>query len=472
MQGILGMGNLRYPLIILLLLFTSSIASLAQEIVALPGGVLQQDDKAEVTGDYVRVRTGPSLEHRILTKVNQGTPVTVVTRDENLVTIQGIQNYWYRIRLDKSGIEGWMFGHYLEKRDIPLPKEERKAPILEEPISFDRGTSLGPQLPVLDDRGTIEEPESLTASGDLNGNGIDEIILLNGEDRSRSYTLVGYESGQNRMERPSLTEAYRLAVRAANVHSFEVFSGNWLEFPLVVVNATPLSQIFSVDEQRNTLRFMYKTDSPLLSMGSLDGAGRYLVYLKRNRVPENDGTITYYIHAASFDTTRGRLTLGERISYALPLPVKKMVTFDLNGDGKAEIICEIGGREQGGGIVILGLGEKGLERIVNSGFLTYKDEQFLKMWGARVHEKPRLVLYTTDPDSGNDAGTSFGFLTASLNEQGLTVDRFYPVNKLLDDVNNFREALLIDTGKDALPFLLMDLGEDKSRYTLRRPLYE
>jgi hypothetical protein len=180
------MGNLRYPFIILLLLFASSTTSLAQEIVKLPGGVLQQDDKAEVTGDYVRIRTGPSLEYRILTKVNQGTPVTVVTRDENLVTIQGIQNYWYRIRLDKSGIEGWMFGHYLEKRDIPLQRQERKAPTLDEPISFDRGTSLGTELPVLDDRGTIQVPESLTATGDLNGNGIDEIILLRGEDRSRS----------------------------------------------------------------------------------------------------------------------------------------------------------------------------------------------------------------------------------------------------------------------------------------------
>jgi uncharacterized protein YgiM (DUF1202 family) len=95
----------------IIIMFIAGLSGSAQELVVLPGGVLQEDDSAEVTGDYVRVRTGPTLEYRILTKVNRGTPVTVLERDEQLVSINDMKNYWYKIRLDKSGIEGWMFGH-------------------------------------------------------------------------------------------------------------------------------------------------------------------------------------------------------------------------------------------------------------------------------------------------------------------------------------------------------------------------
>jgi hypothetical protein len=470
------MGKLRYTLTILtFVIFCTYAGSWAQEIVVLPGGVLEQDDRAEVKGDYVRVRTGPSLEHRILTKVNHGTPVTIISRDENLVSIGEMKNYWYRIRLDKSGIEGWMFGHFLGKRESPLMQEEKgvqKTTTLDEPISFEKNASLGPELPLFDDGGTIAQPESLTTSGDLNGNGIEEIIFLSGGERGRSYTLTGYEPSQEGTEKHSFRETYRLDVRASGVHSFKVFSGEWLDFPLLVVNAAPFSQIYRVDEQRNILRFMYKTDSPLLSVGSLNGVDRHLIYLKRNRVQDNDGTITYFIHAASFDTSRGRFTTADRISYPQPLPVKKLVTSDLDSDGKSEIVCEIGGGNNGGGIVVLHLGEKGLERIVNTGFITYKDEQFHGMWGGNVNHEKRLVLYTTDPYGGKDATSSFGFLTASLNERGLNAERFYPVNKLLDDVNNYRVPLLMDNGEEELPFMLMDFNDERTQYQVWRPLYQ
>ena len=82
------------------------------------------------------------------------------------------------------------------------------------------------------------------------------------------------------------------------------------------------------------------------------------------------------------------------MSYAFPLPVKKLVTFDLNGDETAEIICEIGGRESGGGIVVLGLRDGELQRVVNSGLSTYKDDQFVGMWGAFIDDDPRLVIYS------------------------------------------------------------------------------
>ena len=119
----------------------------AQELVVLPGGVLQEDDSAEVTGDYVRVRTGPTLEHRILTKVNRGTPVTIIERNEQLVSIKDMNNYWYRVRLDKSGIEGWMFGYFLRKKEEQAPKENAAIPTIEEPIPFKKETSIGQNLP-------------------------------------------------------------------------------------------------------------------------------------------------------------------------------------------------------------------------------------------------------------------------------------------------------------------------------------
>ena len=121
--------------------------------------------------------------------------------------------------------------------------------------------------------------------------------------------------------------------------------------------------------------------------------------------------------------------------------------------------------------MILGLGEEGLQRAVNSGIVTYKDNQFIRMWGTTVQDKPRLVLYTTDPDNGNDAGTSFGFLLTKLNGSEFLVDRFYPVNKLLDDANNYREPLIVGED-DELPFLVMDYDENKTRYELKRPMYQ
>lgn len=466
------MKRLEFLTILAVALLLASGISWTQELVVLPGGVLGQNDKAEVTGDFVRVRTGPSLEYRILTKVNRGTPVTILERDDNLVTIQGMQNYWYRIRLDKSGIEGWMFGHYLGKKEALAKTEKVEVPTIQEPIPFEKDVSFGPELPRLDMIGSIDEPQSLVTSGDLDGNGVPEIIFLGAEERTRSRELTGYEVVTSGNEKPSYHEAYRMEARITDVSSIEVFTGDWLDFPLIVVNGKTFSHIYTLDHKRSALRFLYKTDSPLLSLGSLDGKSSYLIYLKKNRVPENDGTATYFIHAATFETDRGRFSIHERISYAYPLPVKKLVTYDLNGDGSAEIICEVGGQNYGGGIVVLGLGENGLARIVNSGFITYKDEQFVQMWGAKVNDHPRLVLYTTDPEGGNEAGTSFGFLTAKLNSSDLHAERFYAVNKLLDDVNNRRKALVLNTGEHGLPFLVMDYNEDKVRYEVQRPVYQ
>jgi hypothetical protein len=450
----------------------------AQEVVVLPGGVLEENDKAVVSGDHVRVRTGPTLEYRILTKVNRGTPVTIIERDKDIVAIKEMKNYWYKIRLDKSGIEGWMYGHFLQKKEEEQPEKQAAIPSIEDPIPFTSDELSPPKkdapitasLPLLDNVGSIQQPRSLVTSGDVNGNGTPEIIFLSGDEQNRSLFLSGYEAGGSREGNVQYTEAYRIDMRGTDIHSIEVFDGEWLGTPLIVANGKTFSQIFTYDETRSALRHMYKTDSPLISMGSLDGTQKHIVYLKKHRTPDRDGTITYTIHAASFILDRGRFSIQDRISYTHPLPVKKIVTHDLDGDNRGEIVCEIGGKERGGGIVVLALGEQGLKRTVNSGIVTYKDNQFIRMWGATVHDDPHLVLYTTDPENGNDAGTSFGFLLAKLKGRDLLVDQFYPVNKLLDDASNYREPLILYEGGE-LPFLVMDYDESRSRYDVKRPVY-
>jgi hypothetical protein len=477
-KGYNKMKRHHYYFVVLLSVLTICWSAAAQELVVLPGGVLEKNDKAEVSGDYVRVRTGPTLEYRILTKVNRGTPVTILERGEELVSIKDMKNYWYKIRLDKSGIEGWMYGHFLHKKEEPEPETQASIPTIEDPIPFkteevkpvEKAALIEPTLPLLDNVGSIQEARSLITSGDVNNNDVPEIIFLSRDERNRSLYLIGYEADTNRGSKAQYVEVYRIDMRGADIHGIEVFSGEWLGTPLIVANGKTFSQIFTYDESRKTLKHLYKTDSPLISMGSLDGTQTHIVYMKKHRTPDNDGTVTYDIHAASFILDRGRFSLQDRISYTHPLPVKKMVTYDLDGDSRAEIVCEIGGQEKGGGIVVLGLGETGLKRTLNSGIVTYKDNQFVRMWGTTVQDDPRLVLYTTDPENGNDAGTSFGFLLAKLKGRDLLVDRFYPVNKLLDDANNYREPLIVDDDSE-LPFLVMDYDENKNRYELKRPVY-
>ena len=188
----------RHPfcLTVIMLLLIVGWSTSAQELVVLPGGILEKDDKAEVTGDYVRVRTGPTLEYRILTKVNRGTPVTILERGEELVSIKDMKNYWYKIRLDKSGIEGWMYGYFLHKKEEAQPEKQALIPTVEEPIPFEvkeeppiiKTAPIGAALPHMDNIGSIQESRSLITSGDVNANGVPEIIFLSSDERNRSLT--------------------------------------------------------------------------------------------------------------------------------------------------------------------------------------------------------------------------------------------------------------------------------------------
>ncbi len=461
----------RFIQLILVLFFCVSALNLwAQEMVIIPGGVLEAGDEAEVIGDYVRVRSGPTLEHRIITKVNRDTSVSILERSKTLVEIQQMKNYWYRLKIEESGVEGWMFGHFLQKKAPEISiKEDQSVPVEQTaPLKLD--TALSDNLPDIFDLGFISQPRSILTTGDMNRNGNPEIIFINGEERGRSWNLIGYEGDNKKSGKNNFTEAYRLELRNNDMSGIQLFESDVLEEPLIVSSGHTFSYIYSYDANTNLLRLLYKINSPILTIGSLDGTSPYLIYLQKNRVTDNDGTETYYIHAARFEKQRSRLLLHEKLAYDYPLPVKKILSFDFTGNSRAEIVCEVGGNEKGGGIVVLNLEEGVIKRVVNSGIATYNDAQFVQMWGIERKDSPMLFVYTTNPKQGSNVDTSFGFLSASMQNSNFMVDRFYPVNKMLDDINNNREPLLLSVDKTQISFVLMDYDEPSEQYSVKKVL--
>jgi len=472
------MNKILYCFLYLLLLIGVMQSMLAQEIVIIPNGILQKGDSAEVTGDYVRVRSGPTLEHRILTKVNKRTQVTVLKRGETPVEINGMKNYWYNIKLENSSIEGWMFGIYLRKVEIASPAGKP-----ETPSSVKKNIrQVHEASPVFRKAGNISMPPSLITTGDLNQNGIPEIIFVYRENRKSYWNVTGYECGgfsetdqgeTNSGDQNSLyTQAYSGKFRNTDINSVKILTQGSEGSPFLAVCGDLFSYIYSYDVKRNSLYLAYKIDSPIVASGRLDGENDFLVYLRKNRVTDNDGTITYYINASHFESHRGRIRLKDKITYPLPLPVKKMITYDLDGDNKSEIICEIGGNDKGGGLALLSLANGAITKIVNTGVITYNDAQFIRLWGTAIHDTPKLILYTTDPDKGNNVGISLGFLSVTLSNNHISIDKYYPVNKMLDDINNTRTALLYRTDIEDMPFILLDYDESTQKYTIKKPVLQ
>lgn len=69
---------------------------------------------AEVTANGLRIRDNPTTsDSTIIDSLNQGTVVEIIGHSEIEETIGNTTSFWYEIRLD-SGIEGWVFGAFLE----------------------------------------------------------------------------------------------------------------------------------------------------------------------------------------------------------------------------------------------------------------------------------------------------------------------------------------------------------------------
>ena len=114
---------MRIMIFILIVILPPTLQPRAAENKNVP---LSPGDTAEVTGDYVRVRTGPTLQHRILTKVNRGTKVTVVEKSKEKMKIESMEAYWYKVKLEGKEITGWIYGAFLKKlKKIPADKAKK-----------------------------------------------------------------------------------------------------------------------------------------------------------------------------------------------------------------------------------------------------------------------------------------------------------------------------------------------------------
>lgn len=376
----------------------------SQDIAIIPGGVLEKGDTALVTGDYVRIRSGSSIKHRIITKVNRGTVVNILERGDDVEQVNKMTNYWYHIKIEKSGVEGWIYGEFIKKSD--------EKPLKTVVLSSDREVGLR-------EIGIIPQNASSVVSGDLNNNGTEEIILLTTANNGRSCTIRGYEQNSD-----DFTEIYAINLRNTSINNIKIFTHPVFDLPVIAAESGKFSYLYSYDIEKKIPRLLYKLDSPMISLGVLDGVNPYIVYLRKNKILDNDGTISYYIQAEKIEYSRKRITLKDKVQYQRPLPVKKLLTFDLDGDKKEEIITEIGGNEFGGGITVLKFSNTGIVRLLNTGVNTYNDSQFVSIWGVNFEGKPKLFIYSTDPSKNSDVNTSFGFISASLHINNIVIDKF------------------------------------------------
>lgn len=68
-------------------------------------------------GAPLNLRDGPGLGGKVIGSATDGSPVTILSRAETTDDIDGITDYWYRIRCESA--EGWCFGGYLSRK-IPI----------------------------------------------------------------------------------------------------------------------------------------------------------------------------------------------------------------------------------------------------------------------------------------------------------------------------------------------------------------
>jgi len=256
-------------------------------------------------------------------------------------------------------------------------------------------------------------------------------------------------------------------VRTTSIDKLQIFSDPSFAAPVVVASGSDYSYFYTYESTKSMLRLVYKLNSAMVTIGRLDGNGPYLIWARENRVPDNDDTVTFQVHSEKMEFSSGRIKLGQPLTYEKPLPLKKLISFDLDGDKKDEIIAEIGGKDAGGGIVALAVRANTLVRVLTTGLNINSRSQFFSMWGVKSAGKPKLVIYSTDPTKGSDAATDFGFIWAVMENGLLHVTTFHPVNKMLDDVNNNRTVILFGNGIKEYPFLVLDYEQETSRYSVK-----
>jgi hypothetical protein len=62
----------------------------------------------------VRVRQNANLEAQTLGMLERGDAVEVVDRSGVKEKIGGLEDWWYRVKRARDGLEGWAYGAYLD----------------------------------------------------------------------------------------------------------------------------------------------------------------------------------------------------------------------------------------------------------------------------------------------------------------------------------------------------------------------
>ncbi len=67
---------------------------------------------AVVTSSHLRLREKATIESRAITTLWQNNVLEIISRDESQQQVEGKTAYWYKVAYD--GLQGWVFGAYLE----------------------------------------------------------------------------------------------------------------------------------------------------------------------------------------------------------------------------------------------------------------------------------------------------------------------------------------------------------------------
>jgi len=458
---------LRIMIFILIVILPPTLQPRAAENKNVP---LSPGDTAEVTGDYVRVRTGPTLQHRILTKVNRGTKVTVIEKSKEKMKIESMEAYWYKVKLEGKEITGWIYGAFLKKLEkIPTDKAKKTPGIkltLIPPLTREK-------IPYRN-MGKIKITARNITTGDLNNNGIGEIIFL--KETKRETIFTGFEAGDDANDgnkNNKIKEVYNISLRLNGIESTSIYNFNNVP-PLITVKNKVSSFIFLYNHENNNFKLLKRINSEKIAIGKYDEEKLYYLSANRNRRRDNDGTITYFLSLTPFLIKNGRIITDRPIKYPSPLPIKKIITIDVDNDKTSEIIAEIGGRNLGGGLVLLKVKNGGITRIQNTGFPTYNDGEFLSMWGVTVkHNKPYLFIYSEEPENAYTANPFMGIIVSGFEECKIKYSTFLPINRMLEDINNYRTIIpvtqtLHSTGEKKIFFYIIDFSPEIKEYTIKR----
>jgi len=451
--------------IIVFLMYNSGFC---QELTIIANGVLKKGIEATVTGNYVRVRTGPSLKDKIITKVNKGTEVYILERDTKLTKINKYNNYWYKIKIKSSGKVGWIYGAFLK---VKSPKKSVKKIIPSKKTSIkNAGNKISEYIGIIK-IGEIKNSiySNLMVYGDLNSNGKNEIIIAqpNANKKSGRYMITGYELNDN-----FYNKVYSLPIISRNIKEISLINNKDIPFPILVVTDERFSQLYTFDSKRKILTAKYRLNSKHIAIARGSNKNLFIIYTTQNPATDYDGTITYYITISPISIKGKRFLIsGSKIKYNRALPIKKLIAFDINQDGKDEIISEIGGQKHGGGIVILSKDGDYLKQIINTGIITYNSMPFIKMWGTKINNIPALAIYSTNPSNSGNINTEFGLLLFSFTTKTLVTEAFYKVNKMLDDINNYRNIVPIPPNNSGDKFLIIDFNKNNNTYTVNKPIF-